>query len=318
MDGSFAPDLQDGAGEQRIDFGDGTARLSLLVPSFFDRPARMIEALSAGRGAEQTHLILFDDGSRRDLSAETQALKAWPGPASLVVSSTNLGRAQARNRLLAHAGTDWLLLLDADMLPDCGDFLQRYLTAIESADKPILVAGGFSLDPVEVQAETRLHAAQSLRSECLGAAERARQPGRYVFTSNILVHREILETVAFDEGYQGWGWEDVDWGLRVASRFPVLHIDNTATHPGLDTDAALMRKYAGSGANFARLAARHSEAITAMALWRATCLMRRLGPFGQLGGALAGAFARNRALPMRLRLLGLKAWRAAIYARHLK
>lgn len=317
MDGSFANSAPLAPGETRVDFKQGSARLSVLVPTYRDAPARMIAAMAGLPGAADTHMILFDDGSGRELEAECAALETWPGPASLIVSDDNLGRSGARNRLLAHAGTDWVLLLDADMLPDGPDFLQHYLDAIEKADGPMLVAGGFSLEQVEIGPETRLHAAQSERSECLAAAVRAEQPGRYVFTSNILVHREVLQAIDFDEGFSGWGWEDVDWGLRVAARYPVQHIDNTATHLGLDTDAALMRKYGGSGANFARLVERHPEAADEMSLMRAVRLMQRVGPARPLVRSLARAAARARFLPTALRLMGLKTWRAAIYAEHL-
>ena len=316
MDGSFASSAPLAPGETRLDFKQGPAGLSVLVPTYRDAPARMITALAGLPGAADTHMILFDDGSGRELEAECAALESWPGPVSLIVSDDNLGRAGARNRLLAHAETDWVLLLDADMLPDGADFLQRYLGAIEAADGPMLIAGGFSLEQAEIGRETRLHAAQSERSECLAAAVRAEQPGRYVFTSNILVHREVLEAVGFDEAFTGWGWEDVDWGLRVAARFPVRHIDNTATHLGLDTDAALMRKYGGSGENFARLAERHAEAVDEMSLMRAVRLMQRIGPIRPLVRSIAGAAARARILPTGLRLMGLKTWRAAIYAEH--
>ena len=318
MDGSFASSAPLAPGETRVDFKQGPAALSVLVPTYRDAPARMIAALAGLPGSADTHMILFDDGSGRELEAECAALEGWPGPASLIVSDANLGRAGARNRLLAHAGTDWVLLLDADMLPDRVDFLQRYLDAIAAADGPMLTAGGFSLEQVEIGPETRLHAAQSERSECLAAAVRAEQPGRYVFTSNILVHREVLAAVGFDEAFTGWGWEDVDWGLRVAARYPVVHIDNTATHLGLDMDVALMRKYGGSGENFARIIERHPEAADEMNLMRAVRLIQRIGPARLLVRWIAGGVARTRFLPTGLRLFGLKTWRAAVYSKHVR
>ena len=294
------------------------AVLTIAVPVYRDNPGTMIDALSKCPGAENTAILVYDDGGADpELTAHLEkAIGAWPGPGKLISAAENRGRAFARNRLLAHAPTDWVLLLDADMLPDNAEFLQAYHRARASVDGPALIAGGYSLRQVNPTHSQKLHAAQALKSECLDASTRAREPGRYVFTSNILVHRHILETIPFDDEFSGWGWEDVDWGLRVAAAYPIRHIDNTATHLGLDDTDVLLNKYGTSGANFARLVARHPLATENMALtvasrrlaaWPGRSLIRRLARI------LAGAH-----LPISLRLAALKVYRAAAYAEHLR
>lgn len=306
------------AGEDVLSNGvDGQALISICVPTYMDSADALLASLVRLDGAEQCTLLVFDDGSGQ---AELTRLLAaqilrYPGPARLITAPANRGRAHARNRLTALAETDWTLFLDADMRPDDADFLKRYLDAAEGCDGPALIAGGFSLKHAVPTAETRLHAAQAAASECLPAQVRAKAPGRYVFTSNILVHNEILDTVTFDDEFRGWGWEDVDWGLRVAAEHPVHHVDNPATHLGLDRDTALMDKYARSGANFSRALARHPAALKATPLYRAARLVSRL-PARRAIAALARRTARTRALPLKLRLFGLKLYRAAIYAEH--
>lgn len=293
----------------------GEAALSICVPAYRDTADALLASLVRLSGADQCTLLIFDDGSgdadiTRDLARQ---ILRFPGPARLITAPQNAGRSHARNRLLALAETDWILFLDADMRPDEEDFLTHYLQAAESAPEPSLVPGGFSLKHVHPTQETQLHAAQSLASECVAAGTRAKEPGRYVFTSNILVHRAILEAVQFDDGFTGWGWEDVDWGLRIADQFPIQHIDNPATHLGLDTDAALMMKYAGSGPNFVRALERHPEALKATPLYKAASKLSRI-PGRSALKALSGFVARRRWLPIKLRLFGLKLYRAAAYA----
>lgn len=314
----ISADMRDSR-ETVIELASGPVELSILVPTYRDDPAPLVAALACCAGAHRCELIVFDDGSAQpDRAANLQAAMAsWPGPAQLVLSHDNLGRSGARNRLIAHAQAAWLLLIDADMLPDDHLFLARYLESARFAEAPSLIAGGFSLNRVTVDPHCRLHALQSAASECLPAEMRSREPGRYVFTSNILVHRDVMERVAFDTGYSGWGWEDVDWGLRVAAAAPVSHIDNTATHLGLDEDSALMAKYSGSGANFVRLVAAHPEAAAGMNLHRAVLGVSRLGPLVPLLASVSGWTARQAWLPGRLRLFGLKLFRAAHYARAL-
>jgi len=236
----------------------------------------------------------------------------YPGPARLITADENTGRSHARNRLQALAETDWVLFLDADMRPDDDDFLLRYLEAAEASEAPALIPGGFSLRHVLPTDETRLHAAQSEASECVTAEIRAKEPGRYVFTSNILVHHDILDAIQFDDGFKGWGWEDVDWGLQIADQYPIHHIDNPATHLGLDSDEVLLGKYGGSGENFAYAVSRHPEALKSTPLYRSARLMRAVPGSGLLKG-LFRRIARARVLPLRLRLAGLKLYRAVVY-----
>ena len=292
--------------------------LTIAIPTFRDDPSRLVSALAGCTCAEKASLLIYDDGTGDDtLTAACEAaLQAWPGAAALISGMENHGRSHARNRLIAHARSDWILFLDADMLPDGPDFLGRYLDTMADQQSPALIAGGFSLDQISPSASQALHAAQSLQSECMSATERANDPGRYVFTSNILVHKTVLSEVSFDDGFSGWGWEDVDWGLRVAEAFPVIHVDNTATHLGLDDTDTLLAKYGESGANFARMVSRHPEAARSMKLTRAARKLAVL-PGRSLIAHLSRWIAKSR-LPNYLRLRALKLYRAATYAEHLR
>lgn len=293
-------------------------QLTVCVPCYRDDAAALLNAMATLDGAETTNILIYDDGSADPAMAERikSGLDAFQGNGILVSADINCGRAQARNRLIALSKTDWILFLDADMQPDDGAFLTRYIDAIETTGGPALIAGGFSLLNAKPDSSTALHAAQSLKSECLDAATRNVEPGRYVFTSNILVHRQVLEEIGFDEGFTGWGWEDVDWGLRVADRFPVLHIDNTATHLGLDPTPVLLDKFSRSGANFARLVDRHPGAVQSMTLYRMARRARRL-PARPLWRNLARMGAASSWLPVGLRLAFLKTYRALAYSEDL-
>lgn len=292
----------------------GDAKITICVPTWKDSADALLCSLARMDGATDCTLLIFDDGSLDvDLSRQlTRQILRYPGPARLIVAPKNIGRSHARNRLKALAETDWILFLDADMKPDDADFLTRYIKAIDTQRTPALIAGGFSLLHAHPTDETRLHALQSATSECVTAIVRATEPGRYVFTSNILAHREILDSIEFDRGFKGWGWEDVDWGLRVAAAYPIVHIDNPATHLGLDPDKTLIEKYAQSAQNFARLIERHPETMKDTPLFK----MARRSRFLPWRSGFERVFrktAEMRRLPLRLRLLALKLFRATVY-----
>lgn len=291
------------------------ACISVCVPVYRYDVSALMDAIAACRLSALVEIIFYDDGSG-DTEALTQLMdRAGHTTAAvrIVAGAMNRGRSAARNAAMRHARGEWILLLDADMMPDGPLFLQNYFDAVEQAKRPAVIVGGYSLASTPRSPATDLHRWQAITSECVDAAVRSKAPGRYVFSSNVLIHRDVLAACPFDEAFAGWGWEDTDWGLRLEKQFPVIHIDNTATHLGLDSDAALMAKYARSGGNFARMAIRHPAEAKQMALYRHAQRMRKL-PMRKALMATAAAAARTTVLPMPLRGRALKVWRALIYA----
>ena len=291
--------------------------LAIAIPTYRDDAVPMIEALAKCERFGDVEIILFDDGAGDEELVEhfVSFASKLACPMRVVSAAKNAGRSMARNRLIKHARSEWLLLLDADMLPDTTDFLVQYIDRVEAGAKPGLIVGGFSLKQAPTDKKFALHRWQAARSECYSAAKRNTDPGLYAYTSNVLAHRDVLLSVTFDEGFKGWGWEDVDWGLRVARTAPIIHLDNPATHMGLDTDQNLMRKYGASGYNFAYVMTKHPGKMEPTPLGinarRLKHIPKALRP--TLRG-LAGTIARSTFLPVIVRGNGLKLWRAIIYA----
>ena len=290
-------------------------RLSVCVPVYRYDATKLLDALAACASSSLVEIILFDDGSGdHELVAKLESHAGRTAAAVRIVSAAaNRWRSAARNAAIRHARTDWYLLLDADMIPDDVQFLEHYLDAVDTTWEPALVVGGCSLKTAPKDRKFALHRWQAEASECLPADVRNATPGRYVFSSNVLVHRLVLDACPFDERFAAWGWEDTDWGLRAQQWFSVRHIDNTATHMGLDTDRDLVTKYARSGENFALMTTRHRDEAEKMPLYRLATRLRRL-PMRKQATALARGLALFRGLPLALRGRALKAWRALVYA----
>jgi glycosyltransferase involved in cell wall biosynthesis len=291
------------------------ARLSICIPLYRYDVTKLIDALAACKSSSLAEIVLYDDGSGdHELLAKLESHAGRvPAAVRIVSAAANRGRAVARNAAFKHARSEWLLLLDADMMPDSESFIEGYLDAIETTWEPAVVVGGYSLKTAPKDKRFALHRWQAEASECLPATKRSVAPGRYVFSSNVLVHRLVLDACPFDQRFAAWGWEDTDWGLRAQQWFPVRHIDNTATHMGLDTDKALIAKYAGSGQNFVLMTTRHRDEAVKMPLYRMAKRMRRM-PFRKQLTGLARKLAQFRLLPLAMRGRALKAWRAMIYA----
>ena len=293
-----------------------TPALSVLIPFLRDDPTDLLrqldqEAADLGGAVE---VVLMDDGTGD--AALTARLKQILGvlalPARLITLSANEGRARGRNRLTIAGRGRAYLFLDSDMKPDTPRFLQTWIALMVERD-PAVAFGGFSLDQAPADAQFAVHRALSGASECLPASERAKQPEKYVYTSNLLVRRDVFAAETFDPGFSGWGWEDVEWAMRVSRRFEVVHLDNPATHMGLDTVEDLTRKFDHGAGNFALVVALHPETVAAYPSYRAAKLLKRL-PARSLLRRLTRQAARTGALPVKARAFALRLYRAAVYA----
>lgn len=285
-------------------------RLSVLIPTFRDDPSALLKALD--EPGAQAEVVVLDDGGGDEALAERIArrIEALRIPARFVRLSGNQGRAKGRNRLASHARGEHLLFLDSDMLPDTPDFLARW-TAVAESGAPVAF-GGFTLDQTPPRPETALHRAMALRSDCTPAPERAKAPEKHVFTSNLLVRRDVFETIGFDEGFAGWGWEDVEWAMRVVRLHPILHIDNTASHLGLDAASTLAAKYEQSSANFARVVGSHRDIVSAYPSYKVAKALKAF-PLRDLWRPMLKRIALAEAAPLPLRAFAMRLYRASLY-----
>jgi glycosyltransferase involved in cell wall biosynthesis len=294
-----------------------TPRLSILTPFFRHDPSPLIQRLALQK--RPVELVLLDDGSGDAalLSNVVAAAEALAFPVRIIVWGQNGGRAAARNRLVAEARADYALFLDADMIPDADDFIDRWLGLI-GAEHPAAAFGGLSLKQTIATPETKLHHVIFARSDCRSAEDRARDAAQFTAASNLLIRRDVLEQTPFDHGFSGWGWEDVDWALRASRLGAIRHIDNPATHAGLDSAETLLRKAREAGPNYARLIAKH-PAPTARFNSRRIASALRLLPAQAKLQRMWSWLARDPfgATPMLVRRTALKLYRTSIYAEHL-
>jgi glycosyltransferase involved in cell wall biosynthesis len=293
-------------------WANAAPKLSVLIPCLRDDPARLLASLDRADAAIE--VVVLDDGSDDPALARRIAhhVRTMKIATRFVRLRANQGRAEGRNRLAAEARGRHLLFLDADMLPDAPDFLLRWRYLVDLED-PAVAFGGFSLDQAPRTRANAVHRALALRSDCAPAEARRLTPEKYVFTSNLLIRRDVFEAEPFDAGFAGWGWEDVEWGMRVSRRHPIRHIDNSATHLGLTPAAAIAAKFEQSVANFARVVAAHGDIVRGYPSYRVARALKR-APLRALWRPWLKAAALSDAGPAGPRAFALRLYRAALYA----
>lgn len=290
--------------------------MSVLIPFLRDDPSELLQLLDEEAGSVEgaVEVVVLDDGSNDpDLTARLQSrIRAMALPARLITLTRNEGRSRGRNRLAGAArGGSWLFL-DSDMRPDHRRFLWTWADLVARED-PAVAFGGFSLLQAPTDPQFAVHRAMAARGECVSYGERARTPEKYVYTSNLLVRRDVFEVEAFDGAFTGWGWEDVEWAMRVSRRFRVVHVDNPATHMGLDTVEVLAGKYEQSAGNFARVVARHPDIVRTYPSYRAARLLKQVPALDRIRPWMKQA-AVTGWIPTGARAFSLRLYRAALYA----
>ncbi|WP_323761010.1 glycosyltransferase family 2 protein [Maricaulis sp.] len=284
--------------------------LSILVPFYRDDATPLIKALAPlMRPCADVELVLYDDGEPdAELNRQICAIiDASDVPVRLLTSARNRGRAAGRNLLAEQAHGSWVLYLDADMTPPDAHFLSRY-REVMAADTCDAVFGGYETDwPTDP--DLSLHAVLSRASDQHDAATRNETGPTAFCSSNLLVRAAVMQACPYDDQFTGWGWEDVDWAVSAAGDFNLLHIDNPARHGGLQTADVLLEKFRAGAANYKRLLARHPE-LADLPGARAARLLKALPGQHRLRGLWSLA-STHSALPLRVRALALKLWRAS-------
>ena len=305
------PVLTDNAARRRT-----RPAVSVLIPFLRDDPSELLRLLDEEAASVDgaVEIVVMDDGTNDPaLTARLQSqIKTMALSARLITLTQNEGRSRGRNRLADSARGGSLLFLDSDMRPDHRRFLWTWADLVARED-PAVAFGGFSLLQAPTDARFSVHRSMALKSDCVSWQERAKTPEKYVFTSNLLVRRDVFEAETFDAEFSGWGWEDVEWAMRVSRRFTVVHVDNPATHMGLDTVEALAGKYEQSAGNFARVVARHPDIVGGYPSYKAARLLKKVPVLDRIRPLMKRA-ATTAWVPTPARAFSLRLYRAALYA----
>ena len=290
--------------------------ISVLIPFYNTSPAKLVQALieQAAGCSGAVEIVVADDGSAdKSLGPEILALlKAHSARGALITPARNVGRARIRNMLAAAAHGEYVLYIDCDMRLGSPRFLSTYLALCHETEREI-VYGGFVMAQVDRGLDP-LPGYFGRRSDCLPAGRRRENPAKSTLTNNLLVRRAVMLATPFDEGFVGWGWEDVEWALRAAETRTIDHIDNPVINPANGPAAELIEKFGFSAGNFQRLVQRHPVAAARYPIYRASRIAHAIPLTGYMAPLLRSiALDPHRVWPLIVRYYALKLYRACMY-----
>jgi hypothetical protein len=141
--------------------------------------------------------------------------------------------------LAEQAKYDWLLFLDADVIPVTSAFIQHYIDAIQPNT---VIFGGYQYEKESTDATKILRYRYGKEREEKYASERNKNPYTYVFSGNMLVPKSIFLNFNYQANEKNYGM-DIYFGYQLYQHhISVLHLDNPILHLGLETNEVYFQK----------------------------------------------------------------------------
>ncbi len=262
----------EGAAVRRIELiGDDVASppscttISVVIPTRnrWQVLAATLDALAA-QSRPVLELVVVDDGST-DGTREALARRLDERPLPFPVVSVRQGHAgqgAARNRGIARASGDLVLLLGDDVRPAPG-CVAAHLAAHSSLGLDAAVVGPAWWDHDTMRVSPFLDFVQ--RDGAQFAWDRmvdgAEVGFGHFYTSNVSLPRRVALAFPFDESFRAYGWEDIELGARLqAAGLPIVYrADAAARHHHPTTLPAFLARQREVGRTFGDLLARQPE-----------------------------------------------------------
>lgn len=260
---------------------------------------RAIAALAAQQLAagDTLRLLLADDGSTDTTTAAAAAACRRHQLPNQVLAGSHRGAAAARNRALAAATADVVLLLGADILlrPQA---VAQHLELHRRAPAQQLAGLGMvrwdpRLPPTPFM-EWMVHGGpQNDFDNLLGTT--TAPPEHYWFASHISAKRGLLQHHSFSESFHSYGWEDLELGRRLAAAGCTLHVLHAAIglHHHAYSARDIFRRQAAAGRQLPQYQRLHPRAALPPARSRRGRLKQQLITKTGLQAALKGLIERT-------------------------
>ncbi len=190
-----------------------TVFFSVVIPTYNRLPilAKCLRALEQQRLETQTpiqgyEIVVVDDGST-DGTLEWLAARAAEFPHVLTHSQDHQGPAAARNLGVHQAKGDTVIFIDSDLVVT-ENFLQSHADALLKGQENLGSDRLFTYGAVINTCNFDNPTAEPYKVTDYSAA--------YFATGNVAIARHwLLEAGLFDTGFQLYGWEDLELGVRL-------------------------------------------------------------------------------------------------------
>ncbi|MCV2487278.1 glycosyltransferase [Flavobacterium sp. SH_e] len=203
--------------------------LSILIPVYNYNVFKLVYELKqqADNLGIEYEILAQDDFSQKFINENNQINTLEN--CSFSINAENLGRGRNINLLCSKSKYNFILIMEADALPENEFYLKNYIELLSNSTSVIF--GGVKYPDIAPSKEKLLRWKYGLKRETKFLNQRLKNNYDFVFTWNLLLKKEILLQFPFPEFIKDYGYEDLIFieNLRLNS-VPVLHIQNPLIH----------------------------------------------------------------------------------------
>ena len=151
----------------------------------------------------------------------------------------NIGRTALRDLLANNANYNWLLFLDADVMPKSENFIKNYIRNLKTTETEVIF-GGICYEEVKPETTKMLRWKYGTEREAKPVQEREKDKFA-VISQNLLIKKQVfLKTNTLKENFYGL---DIFFSNQLKRlNVNVKHIDNPVIHFGLEENRVFLKK----------------------------------------------------------------------------
>jgi len=160
---------------------------------------------------------------------------------SFLRNINNIGRTETRQKLARKAQFEWLLFLDADVIPKKESFLSTYIQNIKNTDFDVCI-GGITYENVLSNEKYRLRWKYGLIKEDIEAKTRSKKPYKTIASANILIKKQVFLDINGQLKGNFYGYDNIFCNKLKEYNSKIHHINNEVYHLGLEDSISYLRK----------------------------------------------------------------------------
>lgn len=215
--------------------------ISVLIPVYNSSVIPLVEEVHKQLEASKTfyEIIVWDDGSTEAFHLQNKIINHVPN-IHYFRSEGNYGRTKTRQLLFEKSVFNWLLYLDADVMPKSQEFIQTYLNLTSKGYEAIY--GGYAYGKIPPKNDMLLRWKYGRAKEEVDADIRNQKPYKVVVSGNFMIKRSVFSSINSKIEDSGYGLDNYFGALLKVNKIKVFHINNEVYHLGVESSVQFLKK----------------------------------------------------------------------------
>jgi hypothetical protein len=215
--------------------------ISILIPTYNYNISSLVNKIhkQVTNANVPFEIICFDDNSEKYVLENTLTINRLE-QTTIILSDKNIGRTNARQLLSNKSKYNWLLFLDADVIPKSANFIKKYIDLVDSQYK--VIYGGLSYSRIKPEHKSILRWKYGKTYEEVDAKKRNLKPHQLITSGNFMIMKMTFERINSQINRKSYGLDNYFAALLKQNNIKVLHINNEVFHNGLESSLTYIKK----------------------------------------------------------------------------